>query len=351
MSTNNYLRYTVILEPRGTFKGEIPRSDTLFGAISWALLLLYGPGTLDDWLSAYTGHSPPALLSSCFPCKFDKVEGKRYFYLPMPAVGEFPLAELRDHSLAKHLKKTRFIDIQIWEALREGEIGWNHIIENLAVKGSPTEDEESATYIIDGMFLRHKGNQAPQIKSASTAGTAVNRLTGGALEGFLFYTNRIYFVDTVTYFLLYLDPDWEKKLFAALKFLEDRGIGGGVTRGSGAFDLEVTEGFPFADENEGENWLNLSLYFPQKSEWEHIRNSEGARYSIVQRRGRIESSFYEGKKIWKRPVMMMEEGSLLPVMDSHPVYGGLIPVLKLVGGGTAMHYGFGFPVKVRGGAL
>src|SRR5581483_6129720 len=77
----------VYLDPRAPFAKGIPRSDTLFGGVAWAIRLLYGEETLTDLLDEFdkaikARQAPPFVLSSLFPY-FEDLEG-RLLFLPAP---------------------------------------------------------------------------------------------------------------------------------------------------------------------------------------------------------------------------------------------------------------------------
>ena len=62
----------VYLAPRAPFAKSVPRSDTLFGGIAWAIRLLYDEKTLADLLDEFdraiaARQPPPFVLSSLFP--------------------------------------------------------------------------------------------------------------------------------------------------------------------------------------------------------------------------------------------------------------------------------------------
>ena len=57
----------VYLLPRAPFAKAAPRSDTLFGAICWAIRWLYDEETLVKLLAGFADGQAPFILSSLFP--------------------------------------------------------------------------------------------------------------------------------------------------------------------------------------------------------------------------------------------------------------------------------------------
>ncbi|MBL8149871.1 MAG: hypothetical protein JNN15_08080, partial [Blastocatellia bacterium] len=103
----------VYLLPKSPFTKSAPRSDTLFGAICWAIRLLYGQQKLVDIIEKFdaaieSARPLPFLLTSCFPYFQDK-QGKIHFLpkplLPLDCKTTSTTAELTPSSKLKKLKK------------------------------------------------------------------------------------------------------------------------------------------------------------------------------------------------------------------------------------------------------
>src|SRR5262245_45457767 len=107
----------VYLKPRAPFAQSAPRSDTLFGAIAWAIRLLYGEGELIRLLEQFdravaSQSSPPFLISSLFPFvesgNGDERQARRTLFLPRPLLASnFDLAidDRYAHRLFKKLNR------------------------------------------------------------------------------------------------------------------------------------------------------------------------------------------------------------------------------------------------------
>ncbi|MEO0181116.1 MAG: type III-A CRISPR-associated RAMP protein Csm4 [candidate division WOR-3 bacterium] len=283
------------------FQNELPRSDTLFGALVWAMKelgLIGDPKT--EFLDLYE-KSPPLVLSSVFPCAYEKddkgedivVEPPRYFFLPKPMY-ETPGGDFQDeaqYEIFKRRKKLRWLKADDFQkAVSEGSLE--------CLKDLKT-DEDFKKYPSPG-----KLNERPRVRVPRTGG-----------ETDLFY-QRLVILSAGAWLVMRGEDEWLDKAKAALRFIGDRGLGGGATYGMGCFELGETD-MPFEEFTDGNAWVSLSLYYPQHDEWERIRKDPISAYRTERRKGRVDSSrLTGGVNVFKRPVLYMAEGSVLPWLDN-----------------------------------
>jgi len=181
----------VLLRPVGPFR-EIPRADTLFGAIANAVSTLDGTGAVEELVMAFKNG---ARISSAFPYLGDT------FYLPKPLTAE--LMDFSDPAKAKKIKRARYLDLKNFEK---------------ALKLEPFEVPDVEPYtLID----------VPKV--------SLDRVTQ---DSDLYFWEEIRFKDGAGLYFLYKGPDSVFKEFIepAVRFLSDTGIGGKATWGSGLFE-------------------------------------------------------------------------------------------------------------------
>ncbi|MEO0073915.1 MAG: hypothetical protein ABIK43_04565, partial [candidate division WOR-3 bacterium] len=153
---------------------------------------------------------------------------------------------------------------------------------------------------------------------------------------------------TGAFALVHLAEEWERQVLAVFRYYADKGIGGDSSVGKGSYELAIQQGFPFKESASGTRWTTLSLYYPRPDEWSYYQASpEQVWYSLVKRKGRLESSFSPAADVWKKSVLMLEEGSCFPVLEGRNVYGELPEVKVLPDGVRVLQYGLGFPIRME----
>lgn len=123
----------------------------------------------------------------------------------------------------------------------------------------------------------------------------------------------------VAFLLRTTSADQRERLFAALRLLGDRGIGGLRTQGSGQFEFEVA-----SVPNELQSRLDqagpqvlLGLTHPTQSEAELISQDSRSRYGLLRRGGSI-----DGTGLLRQDIWMLTEGSFVPA----PLQGRVVNV-------------------------
>ncbi|WP_297072861.1 type III-A CRISPR-associated RAMP protein Csm4 [Thermococcus sp.] len=197
---------TVKLIPRGPIR-ELPRADTIFGAIGNAVATLFGAKAVDELVG---GFKREARISSAFP-----FEGNTY-YLPKPLsvcvldFGELlkDLPEEERYPMEKSMKKARYLDLRNFER----SLG----LEPFDVpKGLP--------------FRRV---DVPRV--------ALDRVTN---DSSLYFWDEVRFEENSGFYFLYSGDEgfFRDYILPALRYLSDTGIGGKATWGFGLFDFQVSK--------------------------------------------------------------------------------------------------------------
>jgi CRISPR type III-A-associated RAMP protein Csm4 len=116
----------VYLNPSAPFSKSPPRSDTLFGAIAWAVRLLFGEDELINLLEQFDQavelqKPEPFLISSLFP--FVESRTGRTLFLPRPLLGSDFNPEIenqQNYRLYRKLCETNWVSQSIFNDLTKG---------------------------------------------------------------------------------------------------------------------------------------------------------------------------------------------------------------------------------------
>ncbi|WGI17161.1 type III-A CRISPR-associated RAMP protein Csm4 [Methanonatronarchaeum sp. AMET-Sl] len=306
------------INPKSQFNTPHIRSDTLFGAICWGIRYTKGENELIKLLNQFKEGNPPFLISSIYPRKHDA------YYLPKPKIPiqtEEP-ETFRDIIKIKNQKKIEWIEASNLNSFLNKERALEEVIESSESK----------------KFYR----------SFEQVGNSVNRLTQGT-EGKLFFRNSYEYLDGVgLYFLL---KEREQGIMdiikPALHFIEDRGIGGAVSRGWGQIDIEDIDDFDVIEPQENPRLhYTASLYSPTEKEWKYLqKNQDKTFYGIEKRKGIVEESFTNLTNPWKKTVFMLTEGSIIPEIGKNDTYGKNPIVNKEENEVQQYGYAFTFGIK------
>lgn len=346
--------YVIYLHPISSFKGSTPRSDTLFGALCWAMRTLYGEEkTLKPLLERFhptqegIGPDPPFLLSSTFP--FLKAADKKVHLLPKPK-GAFQLKRpttLAEIRRLKDFKKVRYVTEGLFSRLINGKLDEVTLYGSFlsdGERGKGTDLERYQTVQFGSLLVERE--LAGQVNGnwcsiLDIPHNAINRLSGTVDEGKLFSSEELFVAEgSGLYFLMqFLDESWKDKVSACWRFLGDRGIGGDVSVGKGQFTVYVEERVLFSEPKTASRFTTLSLFFSEEN-----LDGQEVWYEWVKRKGKLESAYVPTTDIWKRTVLMYGEGSVFP-WDGRVFYG-YNPIVKEVDDLRVQQYGFAFPVRM-----
>lgn len=301
----------VYLTPRSVFQTELP-SHTIFGAICAAMAELGGP--VEGMIESFET-DPPFLLTSAFP--FVGTERKRHFLprpiLPPPRIPEKDLDRVKDY------KRVRYIDTDLFRAWATGRTSAGAIIAGM---GTLTERH--------GLLWKGEMEEFG-IQEGQRPHNRVNRMISGS-DAF-FSSQGKHFKNAGLYFLLDVRRrEYESEVLAALRFLADRGLGGRISAGMGAFDLSFGEA-DFLPTGREDHLLTLSRFIPADL---HAFGGD-IYYEIVPVRGR------SGDGKVRKSVLTLKEGSVFKNTGAAS-YGSIERVRE---DRPVVEYGMAFPVPFR----
>lgn len=342
----------VVVKPKSPMTINYPGSDTLFGAIAWAIRLLEGEEKLKVILDRFSAKNPPFLVSSAFPC--NKLDGEFQYLIPMPIC---PPPRTADSLLItkwkKVLKNVIWADLSFLKEFLQGKFSIMDVLKGLEErrKGSVRERAKSCKtkvkkhWVFDRFEIQNECLASWPVslsREIEITGNAVNRLTNSTGKKLHFYSAYHFGPDDYFYFLIDCKSEVQKTLLAALRLLEDRGIGGNISSGKGHIKIEIQ---PFEDPGvpNGKVFVNLSTYCPTREELEYYARNDQLAYSLAYKHSVIECSLARSASPWKKGVLYFTEGSVFPVIDGKEYYGENPVVYDELF--PAQQYGFSFPLK------
>lgn len=312
----------VYLHPKGAglFRSEL-RSDTLWGAICWALRLLEGPQRVKQFIEDCEQDEPEKALSlsSAFPF-VEQGKDKIVHFLPRPMEPHRPLEhkeDERDLSPAQAKVKMREHKKQ---QKQSAWMSWEHF-----------------SYHFCGQEPDLPAVKAPKLDTRAMTHNAIDRRVLGTMDaaggGQLFHTEERYLNwprdsedSTGLYFMVNGNVN---AIVPALRLLEHLGIAGDRATGKGFFKISWAEA-EVPEPAEPNARLCLSFYHPdgQMRELKALDQeaSPNWRYRLVGRRGRnslvtkyVQNGFYffgEGSVFPLIPEMQGVPGQIRPVYNS-----------------------------------
>jgi CRISPR-associated protein Csm4 len=317
----------VRLLPSSRFLGGLPRSDTLFGALCWGIRWTCGESALLDTLEACDQGNPPFLISSAFP--FAEGTSGPVYYLPRPLHWPIlsPGHDLESLAHGKRIRRAAYCSHSIFHAVVAGRPPL------LDLLGEPQVG-----------CLAAPGEAVPALEDVDVDRNAINRVTGAVQEGRLFFGQETGIGRGGVFFLVRVrQASIQSLLQAALRFVEERGIGGDASVGRGQVRIAVEDGDLLSDDSALPRQITLSLLHPSARDREHLAAVAGrSAYRLTKRKGRVESLYAPTEQPWKSTLVMLAEGSVFPRDGDRVVYGAA-PVVKEVPF-RVRHNGFGYTV-------
>ena len=317
----------VRLTPTGRFLGGLPRSDTLFGALCWGIRWTHDESVLLGLLEECDRGEPPFVLSSAFP--FAEGENGPVYYLPRPLhwPAGSPGQDLEGMSRSKRLRRAVYCSQSVFSQVTAGR--------------PPALDSLEEP---KGPCLAATGEALPAIRDVDVERNAINRVTGAVQEGRLFFGQETGVSRGGAYFLIRMRDEAARSLVeAALRFMEDRGIGGDASAGRGQVRIAVEEGDLLSEPTRAPRCVTLSLLHPSAADRDHLAANVGqSAYRLVKRKGRVESLYAPTEQPWKSTLVMLNEGSVFPRDGDRAIYGAA-PVVKEQPF-RVRHNGFGYTV-------
>lgn len=277
------------LTPLGMMPRQL-RSDTIAGAVIWALSVM--GKDVDPLIKDQSFR-----VSSAFPYVVSD-GGKKIKLAPKPLIPLKSGDTYRENRSKKAIKKLNFLEIGIFNDLVSGAITASEIVNNIG-----------STYKIKGNLLLMTETEA-RFSSVSRERNTVSRQTYKAEEFFLSYGTV--FENSGLYFVVQGSERWIDATKAAIRFLEDRGLGGEISIGQGHFKANWSEeAWPFNEPRDSDSIVNLSLYAPTSAEWNAMCSKKNQLYySLVRRAGRNSDGTL------KKGVYYLGEGSVIPLLEA-----------------------------------
>lgn len=281
--------YRFIISPTSPWS-SVPSSDTLYGLVCYRLAEFEGEGACEKIIASFHENRPVFELSSlmpqnCLPMPSLPSPGRAFFQkLAREKSGRNGEEQALFEILQKYkkFKKARWLPLKSW--LRNKQ--------NL-----------SATRLFESLDSETKEEKEDFSKSAYEPHVGIDRQTGSARDGQLFFTRLQYF-DRKSKFHLYAraqDPAW---LYKYLKLIGEMGFGQNASSGHGQFEVQEDGDFkPETLEQEGAN-ASLLLSSCIAPDMKTLRGF----YRLEIKRGKTGPGYANP---FKNPFLMLQEGSLL----------------------------------------
>jgi CRISPR type III-A-associated RAMP protein Csm4 len=382
--------WLVSLRPRSSLAGWLS-SDTLFGALFWALRQLEGASKVQSWLQCCQQEPPQIAMSSAFP--FVDADNPIRF-LPKPLTLN-PTAQivakwqsdrkefLNAMELAKELSKANFLSETLFSQAAKGELTAEKLLEQVMSKQvekhsgclmTSEEAEKIASTIEQALEKLRKGKakkkeaKKEDAKEESTEKedkgerkrrlrlwatmdtqhTAVDRVLTSAAEGLLYFDTEHFFAPSVGLYFLLRCPD-DFPIEAVLRFLNHSGVGGNKVVGKGHFEWSAERAEQWLEQIEvknGDAVILLSRCMPKSNEFDWQKSV----YRMTSRRPKFESAYGQPMRVHKGIVRQLVEGSVLCPNQFKDAYGQLVKVGDSQDwDGTphpVFHNGIGFPLRM-----
>lgn len=301
----------VYIKPLSTFPKL--HSDTLFGAITYAVSELY-PELLNEMINEFEQGRPPFLISSTFPVIFNS-EKKIKFYPKI--IMDSDLSEI-DSKIIKDYKKVSYIEEKIFYGLINGELSEKEILNNY--------DNYNR---FSNLLIEEKIDVDIGFGENILPNNRVNRLVNDTK---IFYTQGDSYRNMGLFFLVQIyDEEYRNILSSVMKFLKDRGFGRDISTGKGHFDFEIETVYNFNEYKDENMFILLSRLIPEEDDLK-IAN-ENAFYEIGSKRGRDKNG--EIRKQFR----FFKEGSMFPNIQM--TYGNIYKSGEV---NPAIEYGYAYPL-------
>lgn len=305
----------------------LPASDSLFGALAWALQLTKGAAAVEQWMARFAGGDPPFLLSSAFPATRALLT-----LVPRPIRRGHPPEELPDR---KYLDDAVYIDAELLPWLAGGpgtlplkhegaliaehkarELGWTAPAPAALASPPAWRTDERPRVTVDRITSRSEVYRSAATAFTGSAGLVIHVLSESESE------------------LQALDE--------LLAVLSETGIGGERSSGLGHFAWErLPPALPLSSEPAAGPLLSLLSPKPREVEMGVLNAPQGRGYRLVERSGWISSPSWSSHR--SRSVVMLAEGSYISPHIASPAgnMADVTPAVPLEGRHPVYRYGFG----------
>ncbi|MCD6519487.1 MAG: hypothetical protein J7M05_06165 [Anaerolineae bacterium] len=342
--------YLLYLHPQSSYRGHIT-AHTLFGAACWALAALG-----EDVGALLARFSEPGFaFTRPFPYVYRGESKWRLFPAPPYQARLSELEKLLSlgnitqvTDMAKKVKGLRYLSPGVMAECRQGR--WRSIdLVTKALEGKLcfTQGALWLSEEVREIWPRQTWPEVPSLwQRVPLVRTAIDRSSGGVATGML-YTQEEVFIDRRCAGLwagLWIAEGLEPKLWAALRYLEDSGIGGDRSTGRGHFTFSWEEWKDDPPTSEGDRFLNLSAYIPREGE------SEPLAYNLLSIRQKAENRMpLGGQRVYLAQLQAFAPGSLFQGKEQavgQPVLGRLVKMGQ-VGGHSVYYHGLTIPLWGR----
>ncbi len=342
--------WSIYLRPKSSVSTWLT-SDTLFGAICWAIRRLYDANTLTDWIKRCQVKEPGWVLSSAFPFVGNK---EPLHFLPKPLTlnpdaniissiaGNDRKRLLEAMQAAKTLSKVIYLSENLFKQAINGALTAKALLEQflgdkLVQKGVCLMTKEETSKLPENFWDK-----------IDVQHTAVDRVLTSAAEGLLYFDAEYFFGKGTGLFFLIRCPD-NFPLEAILRLWRYDGLGGNRSVGKGHFEPD----FKPADDwltnlqpSNGNAVVLLSRCLPQQNEFDGTESV----YRFISHRPKFESAYGQSAQVYKGIVRMIGEGSVLVPTKLKLAYGRLLKVGKQQDWDGNIHLvfqnGLGFPIRM-----
>lgn len=371
--------FAVYLRPKGSVAGQI-HSDTLFGAICWAIRAVFGNERLTELLSDFD-QQPIFAVSSAFPCLFAGNERVRFYPRPVSLelgrraanmlIAQTDSARRKKYDpywekrapveisgKAKLTQEAEYLSERLFSEVVRGQADAASVWLRLVESGSKDDDIESVSNSLLTKAERDLVSPLIQPKNfwrwTDVQRNTIDRVIGSTVSGLLFFSHDLVFDRDLAglWFALHTDEgSLERLLRPALRYLQDTGFGGDRSAGKGQFAITVAEepiNLPEAET--GNCVMLLSRCIPAADEFDFSRRPLA--YHLTTLRPKHESRLSgSGHREYKGLLRLLEPGSILPLaaQPSKTIYGRLVRVLDSAGveGRPVWHCGKAIAVRAR----
>jgi CRISPR-associated protein Csm4 len=391
---NQYKDYLIDLTPISSFEG-FPTSDTIFGAICWAIRILpkdkgYGEEKLKEILKEFKENTKPPsfILSSAFP--IIKRGSKEVYFFPKPFGEDLNHQQISDIAnqlkekiksefsplysdnlslvvvtqAYKTFKKDKFVSRKLFSEILPGKANEYRLF-SLYLDGKKFKPESfkpdpndlgGKCKLINQLLMSHEEYSAlfgettarPKfLKEAIVQKNALNRINWATDPGGeTFYSEEYYNSPNFKLFFLLRtteDINFFKPIF---RYLEDTGIGGNRSVGKNHFRIPSPSEakFDFLSSNGNQKkFVTLSRFFAEPQEFELDDEKKRPYYELFSQRLKVESRFEFTGVNWKNLIFYFKEGSVF-YAKKNELYYGSVKAVKEIGSTEIMQNCLAFPV-------
>ncbi|MGQ9842557.1 MAG: type III-A CRISPR-associated RAMP protein Csm4 [Spirochaetota bacterium] len=309
--------YKFVFTPLSFFS-DLFSSDTVFGALCWAMRYGYGEEKLEQMLKQFEA-KPPFLVSSFLPLD----------YMPKPVL---PLQYTKEEVLHKKERIQQFSDFKKKKKLR-----WAPI--SLFVKYQKNFNHE--LFIEE---IEYDNSVTVEPSNFDITRNAISRFSGTVLEGMLF-TDTYKYIDLhklqLVVYVKVFDGQYDELIKELFSAAAQMGLGSNTSIGKGLFTVTQDA----LNQNEEKMFMFTGNCFTTLS-LTAGSNLKAISYQTFTKYAKVGGEFSQiginGKLLFnKKPIVFYKEGSTF-VNNGNSLYGMMI---KNIHPDTRiMQYGYAFPV-------